>query len=94
MNGRPSETDGDIQFGQVSRFASRLKRRDRRVAGVCRDLPRTAMIDDEQALIVTLLRSNPHNLSHLLDGSELSREELARLKALIRRKEQEERDAR
>jgi predicted transcriptional regulator len=33
-------------------------------------------------------------VSHLLDGSELSRDELTRLKALIRRKEQEERDAR
>jgi predicted transcriptional regulator len=33
-------------------------------------------------------------VSHLLDGCELSDGELARLKALIRRKEQEDRDAR
>lgn len=33
-------------------------------------------------------------VSHLLDGCELSSDELARLKALIRRKEKEERDAR
>jgi predicted transcriptional regulator len=33
-------------------------------------------------------------VSHLLDGCELSPDELARLKALIRRKEQEDRDAR
>jgi BlaI family transcriptional regulator, penicillinase repressor len=33
-------------------------------------------------------------VSHLLDGSELSREEMARLKTMIRKKEQEERDAR
>src|SRR5215471_10964039 len=32
-------------------------------------------------------------VSHLLDGCELSPEELARLKALIRKKEQEDRDA-
>jgi predicted transcriptional regulator len=33
-------------------------------------------------------------VSHLLDGCDLTAEELARLKALIRRKEQEERHAR
>jgi hypothetical protein len=33
-------------------------------------------------------------VSHLLDGCELSSAELARLKALIRRKEQEDRHAR
>jgi predicted transcriptional regulator len=33
-------------------------------------------------------------VSHLLDGCELSSDELARLKALIRRKEQEDRHAR
>jgi BlaI family transcriptional regulator, penicillinase repressor len=33
-------------------------------------------------------------VSHLLDGCELSNGELARLKALIRKKEQEDRDAR
>lgn len=33
-------------------------------------------------------------VSHLLDGCELSADELARLKALIRKKEQEERDVR
>jgi len=33
-------------------------------------------------------------VSHLLDGCELSPEELARLKALIRKKEQEDRHAR
>ncbi|MFN0055464.1 MAG: BlaI/MecI/CopY family transcriptional regulator [Planctomycetales bacterium] len=33
-------------------------------------------------------------VSHLLDGCELSRDELSRLKALIRRKEQEERNER
>ncbi|MBI3860948.1 MAG: BlaI/MecI/CopY family transcriptional regulator [Planctomycetia bacterium] len=36
----------------------------------------------------------PLMVSHLLDGCELSPEELARLKALIRKKEQEDRHAR
>ncbi len=36
----------------------------------------------------------PLMISHLLDGCELSNDELARLKALIRKKELEDRDAR
>jgi len=36
----------------------------------------------------------PLMVSHLLDGCELSNDELARLKALIRKKEQEDRHAR
>jgi AraC-like DNA-binding protein len=71
-----AEVEGDLVFDPLFDFtnsASALWRRHLRfliseLEFHQGDLPRTALAEIEQALIITFLKVNRHNFSHLLDG--------------------------